>query len=69
MKSIKIAPAMITYRPITTADREYVAEKLLRNRVLRAPLGLALSEADVRGEERQFISSPWMSAAAWWAAC
>ena len=44
---------MITYRPITTADREYDAEKALRNRVLRAPLGLALSETDVRGEENQ----------------
>jgi predicted GNAT family N-acyltransferase len=44
---------MITYRQITTADREYEAEKVLRNRVLRAPLGLTLSETDVRGEEQQ----------------
>ena len=44
---------MITYRPITTADREYEEEKALRNRVLRAPLGLTLSEVDVRGEELQ----------------
>ena len=44
---------MITYRQITTADREYEAEKALRNRVLRAPLGLTLSEEDVRGEEQQ----------------
>ncbi len=44
---------MITYRQISTADREYETEKALRNQVLRAPLGLALSEADVRGEEKQ----------------
>jgi predicted GNAT family N-acyltransferase len=44
---------MITYRQISTADREYGAEKKLRNEVLRAPLGLALSETDVRGEEQQ----------------
>jgi predicted GNAT family N-acyltransferase len=44
---------MITYRQITTADQEYEAEKVLRNRVLRAPLGLTLSETDVRGEEQQ----------------
>lgn len=44
---------MITYRQITTANREYEAEKALRNRVLRAPLGLTLSEEDVRGEEQQ----------------
>jgi predicted GNAT family N-acyltransferase len=44
---------MITYRQITTADREYEAEKVLRNRVLRAPLGRSLSETDVRGEEQQ----------------
>lgn len=44
---------MITYRQITTADPEYEAEKALRDTVLRAPLGLALSEADVRGEDAQ----------------
>jgi predicted GNAT family N-acyltransferase len=44
---------MIAYRQITTADREYEAEKVLRDKVLRAPLGLALSETDVRGEEQQ----------------
>ena len=44
---------MITYRQITTVDREYEAEKALRNRVLRAPLGLTLSEEDVRGEAQQ----------------
>jgi predicted GNAT family N-acyltransferase len=44
---------MTTYRQIATSHREYIAEKALRNRVLRAPLGLTLSEADVRGEERQ----------------
>jgi predicted GNAT family N-acyltransferase len=45
---------MITYRQITTADPEYTAEKLLRDEVLRAPLGLKLTETDVRGEDRQF---------------
>jgi predicted GNAT family N-acyltransferase len=44
---------MITYRRITTAEREYEAEKALRDRALRAPLGLTLSETDVRGEEHQ----------------
>jgi predicted GNAT family N-acyltransferase len=44
---------MITYRQITTSDREYEAEKALRNRALRTPLGLTLSETDLRGEDRQ----------------
>jgi predicted GNAT family N-acyltransferase len=44
---------MIAYRQITTADREYEAEKALRDKVLRVPLGLTLSEADLRGEEQQ----------------
>jgi predicted GNAT family N-acyltransferase len=44
---------MITYRQITTADREYESEKALRDEVLRVPLGLTLSEADVRGEDGQ----------------
>jgi predicted GNAT family N-acyltransferase len=44
---------MITYKKITTADPEYESEKNLRNRALRVPLGLALSAADVRGEDRQ----------------
>jgi predicted GNAT family N-acyltransferase len=44
---------MITYRQITTADPEYDAEKTLRNEVLRIPLGLTLSEADVSGDDRQ----------------
>ena len=44
---------MITYRRITTADLEYEAEKDLRKRALRLPLGLTLSEADVRGEDKQ----------------
>jgi predicted GNAT family N-acyltransferase len=44
---------MIAYRRITTADPEYEAEKDLRNRVLRLPLGLALSEKDISGEEKQ----------------
>lgn len=44
---------MITYRQITTADPEYAAEKALRDEVLRAPLGLTLTETDVSGEDRQ----------------
>lgn len=44
---------MVTYRQITTRDHEYVLEKELRNRLLRRPLGLELSEADLRGEEEQ----------------
>ncbi len=44
---------MIAYRKITTADPEYEAEKDLRNRALRLPLGLTLSERDVRGEDGQ----------------
>jgi predicted GNAT family N-acyltransferase len=44
---------MITFRQITTSNREYEAEKALRNRALRLPLGLTLSETDVRGEDRQ----------------
>ncbi|MGB7539141.1 MAG: GNAT family N-acetyltransferase [Anaerolineales bacterium] len=44
---------MITNRIITTADPEYEAEKDLRNRVLRLPLGLALSDADIFGEDQQ----------------
>jgi predicted GNAT family N-acyltransferase len=44
---------MIIYRRITTQDPEYEQEKNLRNRVLRLPLGLVLSEADVRDEDAQ----------------
>jgi len=44
---------MIIYRQITTLDREYTPEKELRNRVLRIPLGLRLSEEDVRDEDEQ----------------
>jgi predicted GNAT family N-acyltransferase len=44
---------MIVYRRITTADPEYESEKDLRNRALRLPLGLVLSEADLRGEAGQ----------------
>lgn len=44
---------MITYRQISTHDREYSLEKELRNRVLRKPLGLMLSEQDLQGEDRQ----------------
>lgn len=44
---------MITYRQISTHDREYDLEKELRNRVLRLPLGLHLSEQDTFDEEEQ----------------
>ena len=44
---------MITYRQISTHDREYALEKELRNRALRMPLGLTLSEQDLQGEDRQ----------------
>jgi predicted GNAT family N-acyltransferase len=44
---------MITYRTITTADPQYEAEKELRNRALRLPLGLVLSGKDISGEEKQ----------------
>ena len=44
---------MIHYRTITTNDPEYAAEKMLRNRVLRLPLGLELSGADLCGEDEQ----------------
>jgi predicted GNAT family N-acyltransferase len=44
---------MVTYRRIMPADPEYELEKDLRNRVLRLPLGLTLSEADLRGEDEQ----------------
>jgi N-acetylglutamate synthase-like GNAT family acetyltransferase len=44
---------MITYRHITTLDPEYDQEKDLRNRVLRMPLGLVLSEQDVCDEDVQ----------------
>ena len=44
---------MISYREISTLDREYTLEKELRNRVLRMPLGLLLSEEDLRGEDEQ----------------
>jgi predicted GNAT family N-acyltransferase len=44
---------MIIYRWISTHDPEYVLEKELRNRVLRLPLGLHLSELDVRDEDEQ----------------
>jgi len=44
---------MIIYREISTHDSEYALEKKMRNRVLRLPLGLRLSERDVRGEEEQ----------------
>ena len=44
---------MIIYREISTHDPEYALEKELRNRVLRMPLGLRLSEPDVRDEDEQ----------------
>lgn len=44
---------MIIYRRIDPSGKDYDQEKDLRNRVLRLPLGLALSEADTRGEDRQ----------------
>jgi len=44
---------MIIYRQIDTHDPEYALEKELRNRVLRLPLGLHLSEQDVRDEDEQ----------------
>jgi N-acetylglutamate synthase-like GNAT family acetyltransferase len=44
---------MISFRHILTRDLEYILEKELRNRVLRCPLGLELSEADLRGEDEQ----------------
>jgi len=44
---------MITYRQISTIDREYLLEKELRNKVLRMPLGLTLSEKDLAGEDKQ----------------
>ena len=52
-RSERTEPAQVVYRRITTADPEYEGEKELRNRVLRAPLGLTLSDDDVRGEDRQ----------------
>jgi len=44
---------MITYRQISPRDREYAGEKVLRNKVLRVPLGLTLSEQDLQGEDTQ----------------
>lgn len=44
---------MIIYRQISTQDPEYDQEKELRNRVLRMPLALLLSENDLRDEETQ----------------
>ena len=44
---------MIIYRQISIHDPEYEQEKDLRNRVLRSPLGLLLSENDLRDEDKQ----------------
>ena len=44
---------LITYRQISTHDKEYALEKELRDRVLRMPLGLHLSEQDLRDEDQQ----------------
>lgn len=48
-----VPPLMITYCQISVRDRAYDLEKELRNRVLRLPLGLRLSEQDVRDEDKQ----------------
>lgn len=44
---------MIRYRRITVDDPLYDQEKELRTRILRTPLGLALTEGDLRGEDQQ----------------
>lgn len=44
---------MVQYRTITTGDPEYAQERELRDRVLRRPLGLVLSENDLHGEDEQ----------------
>jgi ribosomal protein S18 acetylase RimI-like enzyme len=44
---------MISYRQITVHDSLYDQEKELRKRILRTPLGLALTEADLRSEDQQ----------------
>jgi len=44
---------MIIYRQITVRDPEYPVEKDLRDRVLRIPLGLHLSDLDLRDENEQ----------------
>ena len=44
---------MIRYRQITVHDPLYDQEKELRTRILRTPLGLALTGADLSGEDRQ----------------
>ncbi len=44
---------MITYRRISVRDPEYELEKQFRNRILRLPLGLVLSEKDLSGEDGQ----------------
>ena len=48
-----VSPLMITYCQISVHDREYAQEKELRDRVLRSPLGLRLSEQDLRHEDEQ----------------
>ena len=44
---------MISYRLISASDPEYAIERELRDRVLRRPLGLTLSERDLEGEDVQ----------------
>jgi predicted GNAT family N-acyltransferase len=44
---------MMIYRSITTHDPEYLLEKALRERVLREPLGLTLTENDIRDDDEQ----------------
>ncbi len=46
-------PRAVIFRQIDYASIEYEAARELREAVLRAPLGLSLSEDDLRGEERQ----------------
>jgi len=43
----------MTFREIAFGTREYRLERALREEVLRAPLGLPLSEQDLAGEEKQ----------------
>lgn len=45
---------MFVYREIPYGSVEYMACRQLRHDVLRAPLGLALSDKDVEGEEKQY---------------
>jgi GNAT superfamily N-acetyltransferase len=44
---------LIQYAQINVPSPHYDSELILRNRLLRAPLGLTLSTADTEGEEHQ----------------